>query len=81
MSVSREDDAEPGRFEVRTGEQVRLLVETDVPLALELDGEPVRADPRPGEPAEIGFDAPEPGRYELRDGRSDSLIATIDVRP
>lgn len=83
LSVSGEEDedTEPGRLGARVGEQVVLRIATDVPLDLELDGEPVRLDAGPDEPAELGFTPSEPGSYELRDRRSDALIATIEVRP
>lgn len=54
-----------GRIEVRTGEQVRLTVDSDVADEVHVHGYNLMGDVAPGKPATVTFRADTPGVFEV----------------
>lgn len=70
----------PRREAVRLGEQVRIRASSDVAEELHVHTYDVRAELRPGEPAEVSFTATIPGRHEVEFEKSRKVALTLEVR-
>jgi uncharacterized cupredoxin-like copper-binding protein len=69
------------RPSVKKGEQVVLVVRSDVPDHVHLHGYDKMADVAPGKVAKLPFEATIPGRFEVELEDRGLQIAEIEVRP
>jgi uncharacterized cupredoxin-like copper-binding protein len=69
------------RPSVKKGEQVVLVVRSDVPDHVHLHGYDKMVDVAPGKAAKLPFDATIPGRFEVELEDRGLQIAEIEVRP
>ncbi|MFO7573515.1 MAG: hypothetical protein R6W48_13080 [Gaiellaceae bacterium] len=69
------------RVTVQRGDEVRLVVASDVADEVHLHGYDRTADVAPGAPARIAFVASIPGRFEVELEERGIQIADVQVRP
>ena len=69
------------RYSVQQGQEVEIVVESEIADEVHLHGYDVTADVAPGRPVMIAFTATAPGRFELELERRQLAIAELEVRP
>ena len=69
------------RWQVAQGDDVRIVVRSDVDDELHLHGYDLEKPVGPGRPATFAFAATIPGRFELESHESGGQIAQLDVQP
>jgi hypothetical protein len=69
------------RWQVAQGDDVRIVVRSDVDDELHLHGYDIEKPVGPGRPAIFAFGATIPGRFELESHESGGQIAQLDVTP
>ena len=69
------------RWQVAQGDDVRIVVRSDVDDELHLHGYDIEKPVGPAKPAIFAFGATIPGRFELESHESGGQIAQLDVRP
>lgn len=69
------------RWEVAQGDDVRIVVRSDVDDEIHLHGYDITKNVAPGAPAILAFGATIPGRFELESHESGGQIAQLDVQP
>jgi hypothetical protein len=74
-----EVSGDTGRVPVAAGEQVTLVVTSDVADAVHVHGYDLTATLSPGTPAEIGFDATVPGVFEVELHEAGTVLLTLQV--
>jgi hypothetical protein len=69
------------RWQVAQGDDVRIVVRSDVDDEIHLHGYDIEKSVGPGRPAIFAFGATIPGRFELESHESGGQIAQLDVQP
>ena len=69
------------RWQVAQGDDVRIVIRSDVDDALHLHGYDIEKPVGPGRPAIFAFGASIPGRFELESHEAGGQIAQLDVTP
>ena len=69
------------RWQVAQGDDVRIVVRSDVDDEIHLHGYDIEKPVGPGTPAIFAFGATIPGRFELESHESGGQIAQLDVQP
>ena len=69
------------RWQVAQGDDVRIVVRSDVDDEIHLHGYDIEKPVGPGKPATFAFGATIPGRFELESHESGGQIAQLDVQP
>jgi len=69
------------RWQVAQGDDVRIVVRSDVDDELHLHGYDITKNVAPGAPAIFAFGATIPGRFELESHEGGGQIAQLDVQP
>ena len=69
------------RWQVAQGDDVRIVVRSDVDDEIHLHGYDVEKPVGPGKPAIFAFAATIPGRFELESHEGGGQIAQLDVQP
>jgi hypothetical protein len=69
------------RWQVAQGDDVRIVVRSDVDDELHLHGYDIEKTVGPGRPAIFAFGATIPGRFELESHEGGGQIAQLDVQP
>jgi hypothetical protein len=69
------------RWQVAQGDDVRIVVRSDVDDELHLHGYDIEMSVGPGSPAIFTFGATIPGRFELESHEGGGQIAQLDVQP
>ncbi len=69
------------RWEVAQGDDVRIVVRSDVDDEIHLHGYDIEKPVGPGRPAIFAFGATIPGRFELESHEAGGQIAQLDVQP
>jgi hypothetical protein len=69
------------RWQVAQGDDVRIVVRSDVDDELHLHGYDIEKPVGPGRPAIFAFGATIPGRFELESHEGGGQIAQLDVQP
>ena len=71
----------PDEISATEGDTVTLRVSADEPMELHLHGYDVEREVRPGEKAELRFEADVTGRFEIEDHDSEKELGVLQVRP
>jgi heme/copper-type cytochrome/quinol oxidase subunit 2 len=71
---------EPGRVRVTVGEQVRLVVTSDVTDEIHVHGYDLEARIGPGAPGELAFTADQPGLFEVETHETEKLLCQLLVQ-
>jgi hypothetical protein len=66
---------------IKKGDEVVLVIRTDMGEEVHLHGYDIEKPVTPGTPVRIPFTANLPGRFELELHHPDALLAVIEVRP
>ena len=69
------------RWQVTQGDDVRIVIRSDVDDEIHLHGYDIEKPVGPGRPAIFAFGATIPGRFELESHESGGQIAQLDVQP
>jgi hypothetical protein len=69
------------RWQVAQGDDVRIVIRSDVDDEIHLHGYDIEKPVGPGKPAIFAFGATIPGRFELESHESGGQIAQLDVQP
>ena len=69
------------RWQVTQGDDVRIVIRSDVDDEIHLHGYDIEKPVGPGKPAIFAFGATIPGRFELESHESGGQIAQLDVQP
>jgi hypothetical protein len=69
------------RWQVAQGDDVRIVVRSDVDDEIHLHGYDIEKPVGPGSPAIFAFGATIPGRFELESHETGGQIAQLDVQP
>ena len=69
------------RWQVAQGDDVRIVVRSDVDDEIHLHGYDIEKAVGPGRPAIFAFGATIPGRFELESHEAGGQIAQLDVQP
>ncbi len=77
-----EGNMSPAEVTVVEGDRVTLLIATDRPVELRIDGLGINEEVESGEePAEVSFEATTAGRYAMEDGATDTELGVLLVQP
>jgi hypothetical protein len=77
-----EGNMSPAGGTVFEGDQVTLLIATDRPVELRIDGLGIDEEVEPSdEPVEVSFEATMAGRFAMEDGVTDTELGVLLVQP
>lgn len=79
--VSKSAVTGPGTMVVRQGQNVRIVVESDVPDEIHLHGYNLSMQLNPGMPQTLEFTATHAGRFELELHKQHLQLGTLEVYP